>query len=96
VVITNSPKNVRPTEEATSLTGEMNVVVYVVFFSCSLVSRAIFMLCSIAQQKKNITLLFYIKSGAQPRGALGAFAPPETFKTLHSNFGICRNFQEGR
>jgi len=26
-------------------------------------------------------------------GAFGAFAPPEIFKTLHSNFDICRNFQ---
>jgi len=25
-------------------------------------------------------------------GAYGAFAPPEIFKTLHSNFDICRNF----
>jgi len=26
-------------------------------------------------------------------GHLGQFAPPEIFKTLHSNFEICRNFQ---
>ena len=26
-------------------------------------------------------------------GHLGHFPPPEIFKTLHSNFGICRNFQ---
>jgi len=29
-------------------------------------------------------------SGAQPGGE---FALPEIFKTLHSNFDICRNFQ---
>jgi len=36
-----------------------------------------------------------LESGAQPGGggAFGAFAPPEIFKTLHSNFDICRNFQ---
>ena len=34
------------------------------------------------------------QAGAQPRGrAFGAFAIPEIFKTLHSNFDICRNFQ---
>ena len=26
-------------------------------------------------------------------GPFGAFPPPEIFKTLHSNFDICRNFQ---
>jgi len=26
-------------------------------------------------------------------GAFGAFATPEIFKTLHSKFDICRNFQ---
>jgi len=38
---------------------------------------------------------FYLQSpsGAQPGGAFGAFAPVENFKTLHSNFVICRNFQ---
>ena len=35
----------------------------------------------------------YIYTGAQPGGAFGAFAPPEIFKTLHSNFDICRNFE---
>jgi len=29
--------------------------------------------------------------GAQPGGA---FAPPEDFKTLHSNFDKCRNFRK--
>jgi len=34
------------------------------------------------------------RTGAQQGGAFGAFAPtPEIFKTLHSNFDICRNFQ---
>ena len=31
--------------------------------------------------------------GAQPGEAFGAFAPPEIFKTLHSNSDIYRNFQ---
>jgi len=26
-------------------------------------------------------------------GIFAAFVPPEIFKTLHSNFDICRNFQ---
>jgi len=30
-------------------------------------------------------------TGAQPGG--GAFALPEIFKIMHSNFDICRNFQ---
>jgi len=35
-----------------------------------------------------------LTSGAQPGGeAFGVLAPPEIFKTLHSNFDICRNFQ---
>jgi len=28
------------------------------------------------------------------RGACGAFAPPEIFKSLHSTFDICKNFQK--
>jgi len=39
---------------------------------------------------------FYMDKTAQARhrgGAFEAFAPPENFKTLHSNFDICRNFQ---
>ena len=34
-----------------------------------------------------------VRAGAQPGGgAFGAFAPPEIFKTLYSDFGICGNF----
>jgi len=32
-------------------------------------------------------------AGAQAVGAFGAFSIPKIFKTLHSNFDICRNFQ---
>jgi len=36
----------------------------------------------------------HLDTSAQPGGgAFGAFPPPEIFKTLHSNFDICRSFQ---
>jgi len=34
-----------------------------------------------------------LRSRRAIRGALGIFASPENFKTLYSNFDICRNFQ---
>ena len=40
----------------------------------------------------NIPNLILYSPGAKPGGAFGAF-PRENFKTLHSNFDICRNFQ---
>jgi len=33
------------------------------------------------------------KPGAQAGGTLGPFSPSENFKTLRSNFDICKNFQ---
>ena len=35
----------------------------------------------------------YCYPGAQPGGGIWGNCPPKTFKTLHSRFDICRNFQ---
>jgi len=35
----------------------------------------------------------YVAMQVRNQGELGHFPPPENFKTLHSNFHICRNFQ---
>jgi len=32
-------------------------------------------------------------TGVQPSGGIVGIIHPENFKTLHSNFDICRNFQ---
>jgi len=46
---------------------------------------------------KLFTQAHWSHSGAQPGGeAFGAFVLPEIFKTLHSNFAICRKLSKNK
>jgi len=59
------------------------------------------MLCQQTSPKRwfaNLNMTSYCdnissNNGHQARNQGGAFVPPEIFKTLHSNFDICRIFQ---
>ena len=52
-------------------------------------------LAQIAQHQMTVLSRFgvHICRRATWGGTFGTFATPEIFKTLHSNFDICRNFQ---
>jgi len=47
-----SPKNLTPAGEAATLSGEKNVVIYIVAAYHAVYLPAVFMLCSIAQLEK--------------------------------------------
>jgi len=49
--------------------------------------------CSLRVESLHTLFPIAVGRHATRGGAFGAFDPPEIFKTLHSNFDICRNFQ---